>query len=379
MPDVIVIGAGPAGSSAATMLARRGWQVALLECGERPGMRKACGGGLEGPDAEWLELPDELVHGRLVCRKHFFPWGQTTLSLPHVNTLRQELDAWLAGQAEAAGAQLVCARAKSVQHVNQDKLEVLITGKGVEQTLAAHLVIFADGARTLARQCGSLGFAPRRGNTAIGVVYELAWPEPSPDFYEIHFGATWSRWGYVWIFPKRGMVNVGIMALLEDGARAEERLRAFIAGRPDLRDRPILRHIGGLIPLSPASRIYADGLLAAGDAAGMVEALSGAGIAYAAASGRLAGEVACEALEANEFTTAFLSRYQRRWEATPRFRNLRFQAMLTRVALPLARRDGNLYAKLLQVFFLGGELSRREKLCVLTWGFNANERIHRAA
>jgi digeranylgeranylglycerophospholipid reductase len=372
MYDVIVVGAGPAGSLAAREIAQAGWRVALLERGEYAGQRNVCGGGIEGADVEKMGLPDELIHKRMVCRKHYFPWGVTTLTTPHVTTLRRELDRWLAERAVAAGAELLTrTQGCAVVREATGQLAVTVTDLATHRHLTqrTRLVIFADGPNTLAPRSGNLGFVCAPTTAAVGLIYELGWPNTPLDHYEVYFGARFSPWGYIWVFPKRDLLNVGITVLPSRGASRslEARLRAFVESRPDLRERPIIRRAGAHVPIVPAVRIYDDSMLAVGDAAGMVDALTEAGIANAAAGGRLAGQVACEALEADDLSAAFLSRYQSRWQTTSRYRSIRFQSRLTRALLPFSRLDGGFYAKVMQVLFLGGQLSRGQKLRLLAY------------
>jgi flavin-dependent dehydrogenase len=191
------------------------------------------------------------------------------------------------------------------------------------------------------------------------------------EHHEIHLDPAISPWGYLWIFPARDSLNVGLTVFPSKGTTPaqtiEARLRTFIESRSDLRDLPILRRAGGHIPVVPASRLYDDGLLAVGDAAGMVDALTDAGIANGVYGGRLAGQTACEALAAGDYSAAFLSRYQTRWQASPRGRMVRFQSRLTRALLPASRLDPYLYAKLMQILFLGRDLTRFQKLRLLAY------------
>lgn len=372
MFDVIVVGAGPAGSSAAREIAQSGFRVALLERGAYPGQRAVCGGGIEGVDWEEIGLPDGLIHKRILRREHYFPWGVTTVTTPHVTTLRRGLDRWLAEQAVAAGAELVTqTRARAVVRESTGRVAVMVTDlvSHRETTHHARLVIFADGPNSLAPRSGKLGFVRTPTTAAVGLVYELEWPDTPLDHYQIHFGANLSPWGYVWIFPKRDLLNVGITILpsRRSSRQLEAQLRAFVESRPEMRERPILRRAGGHIPVVPAPRIYDDSMLVAGDAAGMVEALTAAGIANAIATGRLAGKVACESLAAGDTSVAFLSRYQARWQATSRYRMIRFQSRFTRALLPFSRLDENLYAKLMQILLLGGQMSRWQKLRLLAY------------
>jgi digeranylgeranylglycerophospholipid reductase len=370
--DVIVIGAGPAGSSAAREIAQQGWRVLLVERGAFPGQRAICGGGLEGADADQLGLPERLIHNRIVRREHCFPWGTTTVAAPHLTTTREELDGWLASEAVAAGAELaVSTQVRSVVREITGQIIARVSGTrtGCASDFRSRLAIFADGPHTLARRHRGLGFVPTPTTAAIGLTYCLAWSGSPLEHHEIHFGAKHSRWGYLWMFPKRDMISVGVTVLPSRRAipAAETSLRSFIAARSELQELEVVRRAGAHIPVVPASRIYDDSMLAVGDAAGMVEALTGAGIANAVAGGRLAGQVACEALSAGDFSAAFLSRYRSRWEATPRYRMIRFQSLLTRLLLPWSQIDGNLYARLMQLLFLSGELGRWQKVRVLAY------------
>lgn len=370
MFDVIVIGAGPAGTSAAHTIAQAGWRVLLLERDTYPGERNVCGGGIEETDLGEIGVPDHLIHKRITRREHHFPWGVTTVATPHVTVLRREFDRWLAEQAVAAGAELV--NRTTARAITRESAEVMITADqadGSEVRYRSRLVIFADGSNTLASRSGNLGFVRTSTTAALGLVHELSCPKAPWNHYEIHFGAHLSSWGYVWIFPKRDCLNVGMMTLSSQGAgrHLASSLRAFIESRPDLRDLHLIRRAGAHIPISPAGRLYDDSMLAVGDAAGLVDALTGAGIANGVASGRLAGQVACEALQAANFSAEFLSRYQRRWQSTPRCQMIEFQSRLARVLLSFSRLDGDLYAKAMQVLFLGDELTRWQKLRLLAY------------
>jgi digeranylgeranylglycerophospholipid reductase len=382
MFDAIVIGSGPAGSSTACKIVEEGWRVALLERDEYPGRSNVCGGGIEGVDAEEIGVPDDLMHKRITRREHYFPWGITIVDSPHITILRRELDCWLAEQAIAAGAELFTGtRARHIVREATGKIAVIAVDRKAqaEVTYYGRLVVFADGPNTLASRFGNLGFVRTPMTAAVGLVYELALPNTTPDHYEVHFGAHISPWGYIWIFPKRDLLNVGITMLPSRGSsrHLEAQLRAFIEGRPDLKGLKVIGRAGAHIPIVPATRIYDDSMLVVGDAAGMVEALTEAGIANAVVGGRIAGQVACEALMVNDLSMAFLSHYQTRWQATSRYRMIRFQSRFTDTLLSLSRCDKNLYAKIMQVLFLGDQLSRWQKLCLLAYPISKSHTTHK--
>ncbi len=185
----IVIGAGPAGSSAACEIARDGWRVALLDRAKYAGERTVCGGGIEGADVGEVGLPDDLIHKRMVRREHRFPWGVTTTTIPHVTTLRRELDRWLADEAVSTGAELFTqTRAGQVTRRATGQVKVVTTNLITRHqvTRRAQLVIFADGPNTLASRSGTLGFHFTPTTASVGLIYELAWPNTPMDYYQVH-------------------------------------------------------------------------------------------------------------------------------------------------------------------------------------------------
>jgi digeranylgeranylglycerophospholipid reductase len=371
--DVIVIGAGPAGSTTAQAIAQRGWQVALLERAAFAGQANVCGGGIEGDDAERIGVPPELIHKRIVRRDHYFPWGATAITKPHVTLLRREYDRHLSQQAVEAGADLhVCAKVRHVELVAPGDLKVWVNNPHIaqEMLLRARVVVFADGVHTLARRLWGFGFDRRPATAAAGLVYELAWPNCPLENYEIHCGGQILPWGYAWIFPKRDVLNVGLFSLPSRGEgsrQLEAHLRRFVENHPLLRGRKILRRAGALIPAAPAARIYHTSMLAVGDAAGMVEPMTEAGIANGVIAGGIAADVIHQALLQENLSADIMRQYQRRWQATERYKILLLQHRLTRFFLPLSRFDQHILAKLMQVLFLGGELNRWQKLRLLAY------------
>jgi flavin-dependent dehydrogenase len=126
---------------------------------------------------------------------------------------------------------------------------------------------------------------------------ELDSPEDPAPAADLVFRPDLIPWGYFWVFPHGAVLNVGVGSLR--GAHAEAlrtALDRFIAADPRLRDRKRLRSLGGTIPLRPALRVYRSGVLVAGDAAGMVNPFTGAGIHHALRSGQIAGRACAAAL-----------------------------------------------------------------------------------
>jgi geranylgeranyl reductase family protein len=302
--DVAVIGAGPAGSATAIHLARGGAKVLLIDKASFP-RDKPCGGGLTlravrqlpVDPAPVVEHEVDRMEFRLCWRSRFERRGRRG---PFVlMTQRSRLDQFLAEQAVAAGADFH--DGVRVSDVTERGLRV--DGKDV----AVELVVGADGANgTTARALG-LG-----GPIVHGVAYEGNAPfeERYRGVAVIELGTI--PGGYGWVFPKGDHVNVGVGGWEGEGPRLREHL-AELCRRHGI-DGSVLESVRGhRLPLRrpgfvPARRRA----LLVGDAAGLVDPLTGDGMYEAFVSARLAGEAALDVLagraETVEAYTECLSR-----------------------------------------------------------------------
>jgi digeranylgeranylglycerophospholipid reductase len=196
-------------------------------------------------------------------------------------------------------------------------LRVLDRDSGATREIKADIVIFADGARTLAwRDCG-IGVDPDR-DPIIGMAWELGWPNNPLDAFEFYFDEAKLPYGYFWIFPTTDTVNVGVGGPVRDVAKqAKALLRAFIDTRPELRDLQAVRKTAGFIPGHLADRLHGDGVMVVGDAAGFVNPLTGGGIYLGMRSAETAAQVAIEALREGRCDNPALASYSRRVKCSP--------------------------------------------------------------
>jgi geranylgeranyl reductase family protein len=285
--DAIVVGAGPAGSLAAYRLASAGATVLLLDRARFP-RDKPCGGGVTIRALK--ELPfaiDPVVEGvvdrfelRLRHRHSFSRRAPAPLALM---TQRRRLDAYLVERAVAAGAEF------------RDGVRVSRVAQGEVGGDSARVVIGADGANGVTAR--SLGLATDRehgvaleGNLANDVVDS----ERYARRLVLEFGTV--PGGYGWVFPKGDHVNLGVGGWEDEGPRLREHLARLCAVHGV--DPAALTEVRGhRLPLRRPGSALAEGRVAlVGDAAGLVDPLSGDGMYEAFLSANLAARHALELL-----------------------------------------------------------------------------------
>ena len=307
--DVVVVGAGPAGASAAHAAACAGRRVLLLEKAELP-RYKTCGGGIIGPSREALPPGFELPLRERVHAVTFSMNGKLARTRRSKHVLfglinRPEFDAGLVEAAKDAGAEV--RTGVSVTRVEQH-------GPSVpdRRTVA---VVLADGETVLARAVvGADGSASRIGahvgvkldQVDLGLEAEIPVPETVAEDLA---GRVLIDWGpmpgsYGWVFPKGDTLTVGVISARGEGAGTKRYLEDFIARlglagfEPSISSGHLTRCRSDDSPLSRGR------VLVCGDAAGLLEPWTREGISFALRSGRLAGEWAVRIAEAHDAVDA---------------------------------------------------------------------------
>jgi len=288
--DVVVVGGGPAGATAAHDLAKLGRKVALLD---KAGRIKPCGGAIPPRLIRDFAIPPHLVKARVTMTTMVSPSGRR-VDMPieggYVGMVdRAEFDEFLRTRAAEAGATRVTG---SFEHVTRERGGTVVVhykpkGGTETRTLKTALLVGADGALT---QVGRQE-VPGADRTPFVFAYHeiVETPRERPDRCEIYYRGTLSPDFYAWIFPHGQTMSVGV-----GSAQKGFSLKVAVAelrGEADLADAPTERREGAPIPLKPLKR-WDNGcdVLLAGDAAGVVAPASGEGIYYAMYTGRLAGE-----------------------------------------------------------------------------------------
>jgi digeranylgeranylglycerophospholipid reductase len=321
--DVLVVGAGPAGSIAALEAVRgpRGLDVVLLERDRAVGAPVRCAEGVGDAGLREFASPEGAPWAaRKITRVIFLAPDDTEVQVAERDVGwildRTRFDAFLAAEAVAAGADLqVGTEATGMAREPDGRWAVTVRGPGGREVLRARVVIGADGVETMVGRWAGLDTRVPARDMESCAQYVVQGIDFDPDAIYLQFGNGIAPGGYAWLFPKgQGIANVGlgIVALKSDGRNARAYLDAWIARRYPRGARTGYT-VGGVIVHTTIKQTYTDGVLIAGDAAHMINPLSGGGIVNAMKAGRLAGRTAAAAICAGDTGAGRLAAYHRDW------------------------------------------------------------------
>lgn len=330
MLDVVVIGAGPAGSMLARILGDRGYEVALIEQHAVPGDEVNCSGIIGVEAFQRYELPKEHIL-RSIDSFRFHAPGGATLDYVHPQPLafavnRARFDAAMSAKATAAGA--VLKTRTRVDEVRVGREHVTISANRGACVLTSRFVVVATGAGS--RLTEQIGLRPPR-RYVLGAQVECE-TVPLTDRVEVHLGQEIAPSNFGWVIPlDQGRAKVGLLCEEE----ASFALRRFMKG-PVLSDR--IRHQGrmrvSLLPVDLIRRSHSNRALVVGEAAGQMKTITCGGIYYALLAAEIAADVLHEALQANASGSTALAPYETRWRGlleTELRMGLRMRSLFTRM------------------------------------------------
>lgn len=345
--DVIVVGAGPAGTACAYTCAEKGLNVLLIERGEYPGSKNVMGGVLYRKQLEeiipefWKEAPLE----RPIVEQRFWMMDKESMLTfsykgmewarePYNNftVLRAKFDQWFAKKAVEKGALLVCETVVKECIVENDKVVGVITDRP-DGEVYADVVVLADGVNSLLAK--QLGFhrelKPEEVALTVMEVIKLPKEKINDRFnlednqgctIEIFGDSTKGNVGTAFLYTNKDSVNIGVGITLSSMIKAKikpyellDYLKEHPMVRPYLEGGEPLEYLAHLIPeggYNSIPKLVGNGVLVVGDAAQLVNSIHREGSNLAMASGRMAAEQIIEAKEKGDFSEKGLYNYHNR-------------------------------------------------------------------
>ena len=320
--DILVVGAGPAGSLAAKTAAQAGCSVLLIEKRPAIGSPVRCAEGIVKHDLEEFITPDPKWISQKITRAVFTAPDKTSFTITGKTgnetlgyTLdRKIFDRALSQQAAEAGAEIaVHARAEPL--LEHGRLcGALIHQHGTTRTVRAKIVIAADGVESKFAKTAGINTTVKLSDIDSCIEYLITDIDIDPEANIFYWSKTDCPDGYIWIFPKgprSANIGLGIPGSKSgDGHRAKDYLDRYIAREfPNGKITELI--VGGVTTCPPLDTTVADNLIIAGDAARLSDPFTGGGIYQAMYSGQLAGTTAARAVRNGNTSKETLMEYDR--------------------------------------------------------------------
>jgi len=321
--DLVVVGAGPAGSSAAFVAAKNGIKVALLE------KENSIAETVRTSGVTWIQsikefgIPDDCFNP---IRNFSFcsPNNEITISdsIPRAAVLDvRKTFRWLANEAEKAGADIFV-KINVNEVIKNDKGDIVgIKGSGPNGKITFHSKVVIDASGFPSIVCKAMGFVTQWKRFGAGAEYEAKVEKVDSETWWLMVGQQYSPAGYAWIFPLgNNIVRIGVgigkpESKVDPTQRLEELMKSKLGPIKKLgKITPIEFHYG-LIPNDGLSRktVY-NNLILVGDSAGQANPLVLEGIRYAIKFGRVAGKVSSDAIKNGKTDESELYPYEENWK-----------------------------------------------------------------
>ena len=311
--DVIIVGAGPAGSYLAYELASSGHDVAVFEEKSASGLNVCCTGIISTECFHSLNPGSDIILTEVNSAKFFSPSGRCLrLQTENVQAYvvnRLLLDKALASKAQSQGAKYFFSAPVIDIIPGKDSIQAETLCSGAREIFSAKAMVLANGFRPkLSRKLG-LG---KIKSLLVGAQAEVE--AKNVDGFEVYFGQKIAPGAFAWLVPtSTNKAYVGLLAT----SQAKLHLQKFLdnlscQGRITSREVEIEQKA---IPIGTLARSYGDRVLVIGDAAGQVKPTTGGGIYFGHIGARIAAQVLDEALSSDDLTAGQLSRYQKQWKA----------------------------------------------------------------
>jgi len=311
--DVIVVGAGPAGSYAAYELASSGYSVAVFEQKSAPGLDVCCTGIISTECFDSFGISPEVILTKANTANFFSPSGRCLrLESEKVQAYvidRTSFDQAIARKAQASGADYFFSSRATDISIGKDRAKVEALYHGSKEIFTARAVVLANGFSPVPSQELGLG---KIKNFVVGSQAEIE--VKNVDGVEVYLSQKIAPGFFAWLVPtSANKARIGLLSTSQAKLRLEKFLLSpFCQGRVMSQEAKIRQKA---IPWGTLPRTYGDRVLVIGDAAGQVKPTTGGGIYFGHLGAKIATEVLEEALGSDDLAAARLSCYQRQWRA----------------------------------------------------------------
>ncbi len=325
--DVIVIGAGPGGSSAARFAARSGLKTLLIEKRPDIGSPVRCGEGISKgwmpecdlkPDSRWIS--NEVKGARIYGPSERKPVNLTPEIAGNVVGYvieRDKFDKDLASLAASEGAEIwVKSPATGVIMDGVRVAGAKVRHNGTTEEVRANMVIAADGFESeFGRWAGLESVILAKNDIISCLEYRMVGVDADLEYADFYLGSS-APAGYLWVFPKgEREANVGLgvaLTAVKDRGEIRNYLNNWIRKHPGFSRGKTIQLISGGVSVSNVRDSFTlPGLVLVGDAGRLTDPLTGGGIANACVSGKMAAEVSKEAIESSDFSSEMMKKYER--------------------------------------------------------------------
>lgn len=319
MIDVIIIGAGPAGTSCAKKLAENGFSVKVFDKRAEIGAPKRCGEGISEASQNLIgKIPDRCIAQKIRGARLYAPDGRyldAILSEGGFVLERKIFDKWLAEEAVKAGAS-VQANTFVSGLLKDDRgyfTGVKAEFMGNEFEEKARIVVCAAGAESPLRT-QALGVYSKLNLIDSCIQYEMTNIDTVPDLIHIYLSSVLAPRGYVWVFPKgEHRANVGLGIVPQD-KKPGEFMAEFLKLHPEISKGSILEVNAGCVPVGGMVKdMVANGFVLCGEGANHVNPIHGGGIKEAIISGQMAADTIAECLKKGDVSKNALNKYNEDW------------------------------------------------------------------
>ncbi|HQN75867.1 MAG TPA: NAD(P)/FAD-dependent oxidoreductase [Methanomassiliicoccales archaeon] len=325
--DVIVVGAGPAGSMTAKHAAKKGARVLMIEKRQEIGASLRCAEGVnkKGLAKAGVPVDKRWVSADIAGAKLVSPGGNVfrideSQAGAEVGLVleRHLFDKAMAADAARAGAEIWLKTAAVDVIKEGDKVVgVKARREGEPMKLTAGCVVAADGFESQVARWAGIDTSLKTGDITTCYQYRMTNLKTEPDYCEFIIGSV-APGGYIWIFPKgddTANVGIGVLASkLKKSGEVKMYLDSWIKKDPRFScGQPLEALAGGVSVSPPVEQSVMNGLILVGDSARIIDPITGGGIANGLLAGKFAGEVLGDCAQSNDYSEAALMPYDKKW------------------------------------------------------------------